>query len=100
MSNLSIETDCEAVMRLGWKEADKDHPFKSVMDDINKMMKEHKCVILHTIRDGNQCADHMARFGGTLKNNTVFEEPPMTLKSYLLRDIEAAYEFERNNHDY
>nr|GEW49864.1 tRNA (guanine(26)-N(2))-dimethyltransferase [Tanacetum cinerariifolium] len=57
MSNLFIETDCEAVMRLGWKEADYDHPFKSIMDDITKMMKEQKCVRLHTRRDGNQVDD-------------------------------------------
>nr|GEZ06341.1 ribonuclease H protein [Tanacetum cinerariifolium] len=67
MSNLFIETDCEAVTRLGWKEADNDHPLKSIMDDITKMMKEHK--------DGNQCADHMARLGGTRsKEYIVFEE--------------------------
>nr|GEU77878.1 probable tRNA (guanine(26)-N(2))-dimethyltransferase 2 [Tanacetum cinerariifolium] len=51
----------DAVMRLGWKEADNDHPLKSIMDDITKMMKEQKFVMLHRRRDGNQCADHMAR---------------------------------------
>nr|GEW31234.1 ribonuclease H protein [Tanacetum cinerariifolium] len=65
MSNLFIETDWEAVMRLGWKEADNDHPLKSIMDDITKMMKEQKCVMLHTRRDGNQCADHMARLASS-----------------------------------
>nr|GEY44318.1 ribonuclease H protein [Tanacetum cinerariifolium] len=101
MSNLFIETHCETVMRLGWKEADNDHALKSIMDDITKMMKEQKCVMLHTRRDGNQCADHMARLGGTrCKEYIVFEEPPMTLKPYLLRDIEAAYKFEKNNHQY
>nr|GEX38944.1 MLO-like protein 8 [Tanacetum cinerariifolium] len=94
-------TDSEAVMRLGWKEADNDHPLKSIMDDITKMMIEQKCVMLHARRDGNQCADHMARLGGTRSEECiVFEEPPMTLKPYLLRDIEAAYKFEKNNHQY
>nr|GFD34373.1 ribonuclease H protein [Tanacetum cinerariifolium] len=51
MSNLFIETDCEAVMRLGWKEADNDHPLNSIMADITTMMKEQKCVMLHTRRD-------------------------------------------------
>nr|GEW06904.1 zinc finger, CCHC-type [Tanacetum cinerariifolium] len=50
-------TAFEAVMRLGWKEADYDHPLKSIMDDITKMMKEQKCVMLHTRRDGNQVDD-------------------------------------------
>nr|GEY08460.1 ribonuclease H protein [Tanacetum cinerariifolium] len=61
MSNLFIKTDCEALMRLRWKEADNDHPLKLIMYDITMMMKEQKCVMLHTRRDGNQCADHMAR---------------------------------------
>nr|GFA68515.1 ribonuclease H protein [Tanacetum cinerariifolium] len=65
MSNLFIETDCEAITRLGWKEADNDHPLKSIMDDITTMMIDQKCVMLRTRRDGNQCADHMARLGGT-----------------------------------
>nr|GEZ52487.1 ribonuclease H protein [Tanacetum cinerariifolium] len=64
-----------------WMERrDNDHPLKSIMDDITTMMIEQKCVMLHTRRDGNQCADHMARLGGTLSEEyIVFEEPPMTL---------------------
>nr|GEZ11859.1 basic 7S globulin 2-like [Tanacetum cinerariifolium] len=82
------------------KEADNDHPLKSIMADITTMI-EQKCVMLHTRRDGNQCPDHMARLGGTRsKEYIIFEEPPMSLKPYLLRDIEAAYKFEKNNHQY
>nr|XP_043611473.1 uncharacterized protein LOC122583101 [Erigeron canadensis] len=97
LSNLLIETDCETILRLRPESLDRDHPLKKVLEDIDTLKVEQKCVLVHTRRDGNQCADVLAHLGGKQTDECVFlHEPPSMLLPYLLRDMESAIEFERN----
>ncbi|PWA50939.1 ribonuclease h protein [Artemisia annua] len=99
LSNVLIETDCQAVLMLGLEVLDTRHPWKSVMDAINMIMRDQKCTMVHTRRDGNYCADLLAKLGSTQFEEYIkLEEPPILLKQYLLQDIEAAFEFQKNNH--
>ncbi|PWA72247.1 ribonuclease h protein [Artemisia annua] len=97
LSNVLIETDREEILRLVSQEVDKYHSLKLVLDAIRDMMMEQKCYVSHTRRDGNQCADLLAKLGGTqYEEYVVLEQPPVLLVPYLVRDAKAACEFERN----
>ncbi|GKD44177.1 ribonuclease H protein [Tanacetum coccineum] len=96
LSNVLIETDCQAVLMLGLEVLDTRHPWKSVMDAINMIMREQKCAMV--LRDGNYCAGLLAKLGSAQFDEYIMlEEPPILLKPYLLQDTEAASEFQRNS---
>lgn len=94
ISKVLIETDCQGVLMLGVQEFDKDqdhHWLKSVMGAIKKIMIEQRCVMIHTRRDGNHCADQLAKLGRRqLEEYVDLEEPPVRLLPYLLGDMDAA----------
>ncbi|KAJ9540640.1 hypothetical protein OSB04_027146 [Centaurea solstitialis] len=98
LSFLLIETDCQAAIGLTLKQLDDDDPVKPVVDAIKRLQLEQRCTLIHTRRDGNHCADQLAKLGGKQSEECVLlEKPPEMLIPYLLRDIEAASEFERND---
>ncbi|KAK1410229.1 hypothetical protein QVD17_36764 [Tagetes erecta] len=82
MSNLLIETDCETILRLRWMPMDPQ--IKVVMDAIDAIMIDRNCTIIHRRREGNQCADLLAKLGGKQSEEfTLLEEPPAVLMPYL-----------------
>ncbi|GJT27561.1 hypothetical protein Tco_0907836 [Tanacetum coccineum] len=97
---LKLNTDGSSI---GSPVLDTRHPWKSVMDAINMIMREQKCAMVHTRRDGNYCADLLAKLGSAKLGSAQFdeyimlEEPPILLKPYLLQDTEAASDFQRKN---
>ncbi|KAJ9540642.1 hypothetical protein OSB04_027148 [Centaurea solstitialis] len=99
LSFVFIETDCQAAVCLMTKRLRKNHPLKTVVDDIKKLLLEQRCTMVHTKRDGNHSADQLAKLGGKqLEESVLLEKPPALLIPYLLQDIEAASEFERNRY--
>ncbi|PWA42532.1 ribonuclease h protein [Artemisia annua] len=97
LSHVLIEMDCESAIQLGLKEVDKGHPFKYVLEAIWTIMKEQKCTMVHTRRDGNHCADRLANLGGRqYEEYIVLEKPPALLLPYLIRDTKSATELEQN----
>ncbi|KAL4569514.1 hypothetical protein LXL04_025153 [Taraxacum kok-saghyz] len=103
ISNVLIETDCQSILMIGMQGFGESlHPdFKPVVEAMNTIMIQQSCVIIHTRRDGNHCADQLAKLGGAQSEEYMdLEEPPVDLIPYLLRDIEAAFKPERNYHSY
>jgi len=48
--------------------------------------------VVHTFREANQCADVLARFGGSsISNFVVFLNPPLVVVDILLADKENSY---------
>ena len=48
--------------------------------------------VVHTFREANQCADTLARFGGSsISNFVVFLCPPPVMVDLLLADKEASF---------
>ena len=48
--------------------------------------------VVHTFREANQCADTLARFGGSsISNFVVFLSPPSVVAGLLLADKEATF---------
>ena len=48
--------------------------------------------VVHTFREANQCADTLARFGGSsISNFVVFLSPPPVVADLLLADKEATF---------
>lgn len=90
LSRLLIETDCETVIGLVvgyYTLRDDQYSLKTVMDVIKKLMMERNCTLVHTRREGNQCADLLAKLGGRqYEEYAVLEKPPAALISYLLQD--------------
>ncbi|XP_076940226.1 uncharacterized protein LOC143609333 [Bidens hawaiensis] len=86
LSCLLIETDCETVIELisgYYTLRDDQYSLKIVLDVIKKMMTN----LIHTRRDGNQCADLLAKLGGRHSEEyMVMERPPALSIPYLLRD--------------
>ena len=64
-----------------------------LLSDYRKLLAEiSNKRIVHTFRKANQCADILARFGGSsISNFVVFLNPPPVVADILLADKESSY---------
>ena len=91
LRNVVIETDSsEAFSLITVGGVDDSHPQSSLIRNCTKHLIELKCYMVHTRRNGNRCADVMAKLEGTQHEDfLVFKEPPPTLIWFLFDDVMA-----------
>ncbi|GJW96385.1 ribonuclease H protein, partial [Tanacetum coccineum] len=93
LSNVKIETDYLDVINAIQDGID---PLRFEKEAIKTIMRQQKCFLVHTKRDGNQCADVLAKLGKTQsKEYIVLENPPELLLPYLSEDTQSALVFKR-----
>ncbi|KAK1401000.1 hypothetical protein POM88_000605 [Heracleum sosnowskyi] len=83
-----VETDSVGAMQLfSFRHLHQDHPMKDVIEQGLEILVEYECVIVHTRREGNECADKLAELGGRqMRDCNVIHTPPTEVVKLLLKD--------------
>lgn len=88
IKNVLVETDCVGAMDLFSRmELGDTHPQKGMIEHGRVLMKECHAVIVHTLREGNHCADQLAKLGRRQREEFSFlAEIPSSVIPFLLAD--------------
>ena len=92
---ISIETDCLTAVKLIIGDVNDDHHLDQVLiEDCRKMIKNLNTEMVHVLREGNKCADKLAKMGGEQREMSVrMLIPPEELIEELKADqMGTAYE--------
>lgn len=91
LRDVIVETDCKPLLLLiTLQDRCEKHRFKALIEHCKVVMNEHHCVVVHTYREGNQCADHLAKLGGVnSREYAVLAEPPACLMPLLMADAQG-----------
>ncbi|WMV49604.1 hypothetical protein MTR67_042989, partial [Solanum verrucosum] len=64
LKNVIIETDsCEVLMLTSKGGAVDNHPDRDMIEECRRLLFELGISMMHTLREGNRCADHLAKLG-------------------------------------
>ncbi|KAL7165267.1 hypothetical protein ACSBR2_041037 [Camellia fascicularis] len=64
------------------------HPSKRFPQDARIIFNDYQCTVQHTYRDGNLCADAMAKLGSDQPEDIlVVNDPPIEIKELLVFDM-------------
>ncbi|KAH0717172.1 hypothetical protein KY285_013203 [Solanum tuberosum] len=64
MKNVIIDTDShEALMLMSTRGVVDNHPDRDVIEECRRILSELGISMMHTLREGNSCADHLAKLG-------------------------------------
>lgn len=83
-----VETDSVAAMQLfSFRHLHQNHSMKDVIEEGLKILVQQECVIVHTRREGNSCADKLAELGSRqVRESNVIHTPPHEVVKLLLKD--------------
>ncbi|GMP77627.1 hypothetical protein CsSME_00033839 [Camellia sinensis var. sinensis] len=88
INNVLIETDAAQVVQLMKDPIASNCPFKNLVEDAKILFNGCVCTIQHIWKQGNLCADALAKLGANQPEEMlVVNEPPAELRSYLLADL-------------
>lgn len=90
LKKVIIETDSnEALMLISRaKKVDANHPDHKVIEDCRILLSEVETCLIHTLRQGNNCADQLAKLGRKQSQNSVIlDHPPPFMHQWLLADM-------------
>ncbi|OIT27716.1 putative ribonuclease h protein [Nicotiana attenuata] len=90
LKNVIIETDSsDALMWLSVEgNVPESHPDRVVMEECRSLISKLGITLIHTLRQGNTCADHLAKLGRTQNENLVIlHRPPHSMQQLLLADM-------------
>ncbi|KAL7583035.1 hypothetical protein Lser_V15G42598 [Lactuca serriola] len=92
LKKVVIETDCQAALLLITVDSvDDSHPQSLLINDCRRDLQELGCYMVHVKRDGNHCADQMAKIGGRQDREfVVIDHPPPMLIQFLEADVTRA----------
>ncbi|KAK3033407.1 hypothetical protein RJ639_032380 [Escallonia herrerae] len=78
LCRMIIETDCMAAINLVSREkVDDKHPMKRIHDECREIMASCGCFMVHTVREGNICADMLAKLGHWQQSDYLeWRDPP------------------------
>ncbi|KAM7528509.1 hypothetical protein LguiB_031919 [Lonicera macranthoides] len=78
----TVEVDSSNVIDLIKGENHEDHPQRILIRDCKKIIEEMDLQVSHTLREGNRCADAMAKLGvNQMQRLEVFHHVPSVVKS-------------------
>ncbi|XP_028080539.1 uncharacterized protein LOC114282098 [Camellia sinensis] len=90
MDNVTIELDTMQVVQLMNEETRDNCPFKNLVEDSKILLQGCQCTVQHVWKEGNLCADALAKFGAQQpKDMLVVNEPPAEIRSLLISDMIA-----------
>ncbi|XP_028127267.1 uncharacterized protein LOC114323788 [Camellia sinensis] len=88
MHGVIIEFDAQQVVQLIGEDTPDKFPFKGLLEDAKIIFKGCECTIQHVFKEGNLCADALAKLGvAQPEEMLVVKEPPFEIRSYLVVDI-------------
>ena len=85
---LEVEVDASSVVSLLANAAETNSEIASLVDDCRDMLKIFpQARIKHCYREGNKCADRLARIGTEMEEDfVIFEAPPSVITPLLILD--------------
>lgn len=86
--HLTCYTDSLIAKNLIVEHSDTYHIYATIIQDIRDLLDlPWRTELLHILREGNQCADHLAKMGaGDDANLRIFESPPLEMNLCLAAD--------------
>ncbi|KAK6777056.1 hypothetical protein RDI58_023773 [Solanum bulbocastanum] len=91
LKNVIIETDSrEALMLIMSKRGTVDNrPDRNVIKECQHMLSELGISMMHTLREGNNCVDHLAKLGRMQLDEdlVILHHPPHSMHQLLLADM-------------
>jgi ribonuclease HI len=87
-NDVSCRSDCKEALSLIHEPIFRPHKYVGIIDSIKELIsRDWNISFVHTYREGNQCADFMAKLGANAMDCFgIFPEPPASLGSLLLSD--------------
>ena len=85
---IEVEVDASSVVSLLANAAETNSEFAPLVDDCRDLLKRiPQARIKHCYREGNKCADRLARLGADMEENfVVFDAPPPVIAPLLILD--------------
>ncbi|KAH0696380.1 hypothetical protein KY290_013741 [Solanum tuberosum] len=90
MKNVIIETDShEALKLMSNRGAIDNHPDRDVIEECRRILSELGISMMHTLREGNSCADHLAKLGRMQLDEDLVTlyRPPHSMRQLLFADM-------------
>lgn len=85
-----VETDSMLAFSLIQNQKESGHPMMSLIEDVKTLLKELNSIVQHTFREGNKCADFLAKMGASQELPFVYLiEPTPTLVPLIKADEEG-----------
>jgi ribonuclease HI len=93
IKDLWCYSDSKMAIKLVTEPVDEWHHYAAILNNIQGILRrEWQVTILHTLREGNACADFLAKHGAA--SNVVYSSianPPAGLNLHLLADASGAW---------
>jgi len=90
--DLVCYTDSQLYVNLISGDVSKYHTYAVLVQDIKDVMAASNFTTEHTLREGNQCADHMAKLGAASDTNfTLHPTAPLDLLNMLRTDAMGTF---------
>ncbi|KAL7227067.1 hypothetical protein ACSBR1_022019 [Camellia fascicularis] len=88
MRGVIIVTDAPQVVQLMEEDSANKFPFKGMLENAKIIFRGYECTIQHVFKEGNLCADALAKLGAVqLEEIVVVNEPPVEIRSYLVANM-------------
>ncbi|KAK4723405.1 hypothetical protein R3W88_026184 [Solanum pinnatisectum] len=90
LKNVIFETDSrESLMLMSKGRAVNNHLDHDVIEECRRLLSELGISMMHTLREGNRCADHLAKLGRMQLNEdlVILHRPPHSIHQLLLADM-------------
>ncbi|GMQ08371.1 hypothetical protein CsSME_00052119 [Camellia sinensis var. sinensis] len=85
---VEIESDSELAIDQIQNGPNTHSPYKALIEDARFLLKRCDCLLRHTLREGNRCADKLASLGVEQGEHVVLlEDPPEEVKNLVIADM-------------
>ncbi|CAL5362434.1 unnamed protein product [Camellia sinensis] len=85
---VEIESDSELAIDQIQNGPNTHSPYKALIEDARFLLKRCDCLLRHTLREGNRCADKLASLGVEQSEYVVLlEDPPEEVKNLVIADM-------------
>ncbi|GMP67668.1 hypothetical protein CsSME_00027579 [Camellia sinensis var. sinensis] len=87
-NNVIVETDAQEVVKLPKEGPGDKHPYRGLVEDARVIFNGYQCTAQHVYREGNLCADALAKLGAAqLEDILVVYDPPAEIRELLVADM-------------
>ncbi|CAL5436955.1 unnamed protein product [Camellia sinensis] len=87
-TNVIVETDAQEVVKLLVEGPAEKHPYRGLVEDARIIFNGCQCTAQHVYREGNLCADALAKLGAEQPEDIlVVHEPPAEIRELLVADL-------------
>lgn len=93
LKEVIVETDFQVAYNLIRSQEDKGHQLTALIEDVKALIQELNLSVHHSLREGNQCADFLAKLGASQELPFVYLVEPIPYLTPFLKSDEAGVSF-------